>query len=123
ELCQNPELRSRRADMLLSLVQALSMPASSLLPDPLQHRSKAAAAGGSTGAHAAINDSSGFVVLMTALFENMTRDVQYHLRLDMLASLDPRRLPRELLANLQRWLGDKDILRPLPADNEVLRSL
>lgn len=115
ELCQNPELRSRRADMLLSLVQALSMPPASLLPDPLQHRVTPIASSG--------NDSAGFVALMTALFSVMPRDTQYHLRLDMLASLDPRRLPRELLANLQRWLGDKDVLRPVPADNGILRSL
>jgi hypothetical protein len=41
ELCKEGELRRRRADILLSLVQALSMPATSLLPDPLQHRQQA----------------------------------------------------------------------------------
>lgn len=116
ELCKDGDLRSRRADILLSLVQALSMPAGSLLPDPLQHRQVPVSV-------VVADDSQAFSALMMALFELMPKDTQYHLRLDMLASLDPRKLPRSLLVALQRWLGDKDVLKPASCDPDVLRSI
>jgi hypothetical protein len=117
ELCKEGELRSRRADILLSLVQALSMPASSLLPDPLQHRTVAVKV--STD----VDESHGFSALMLALFEVMPKDTQYNMRLDMLASLDVRKLPRSLLVAMQRWLGDKDTLQPVHCDPALLRTI
>jgi hypothetical protein len=115
ELCKEGELRSRRADILLSLVQALSMPATSLLPDPLQHRQASDSASN--------DDSIAFGMLMQALFDTMPRDTQYQLRLDMLASLDTRKLPKTLLVALQRWLGDKDVLKPVSCDPTLLRTI
>ncbi|MCC1497986.1 hypothetical protein [Alcanivorax sp. 1008] len=117
ELCKDADLRSRRADILLSLVQALSMPANSLLPDPLQHRQSTAPAANDS------NEGSGFSALMLALFEVMPKDTQYHMRLDMLASLDVRKLPKSLLVALQRWLGDKDTLQPVQCDTALLRAI
>lgn len=116
ELCKEGDLRSRRADILLSLVQAMSMPASSLLPDPLQHRKVAATI-------VITDDSQAFSALMSALFELMPRDIQYQMRLDMLASLDTRKLPKSLLVALQRWLGDKDVLKPVSCDPALLRAV
>tara|TARA_Y100001972_G_scaffold123077_1_gene169746 strand:- start:103 stop:732 length:630 start_codon:yes stop_codon:yes gene_type:complete len=117
ELCKDADLRSRRADILLSLVQALSMPATSLLPDPLQHRHSTAPAAND------LTEGSGFSALMLALFEVMPKDTQYHMRLDMLASLDVRKLPKSLLVALQRWLGDKDTLQPVQCDPALLRTI
>jgi hypothetical protein len=116
ELCQDAALRARRADILLSLVQALSMPSSSLLPDPLQHR---AASPDNTSE----DDSLAFSALLPAFFDAMPKDTQYHMRLDLLASLDPKRLPKSVLVSLQRWLGDKDVLKPVQCDPAILRTL
>ncbi|PKM21564.1 MAG: hypothetical protein CVV10_08705, partial [Gammaproteobacteria bacterium HGW-Gammaproteobacteria-14] len=115
ELCREGDLRARRADILLSLVQAMNMPVNSLLPDPLHHRE---------AANASIEDDShAFSALMLGLFDVMSKDTQYHLRLDMLASLDSRKMPKNLLLSLQRWLGDKDTLKPVSCDPLLLRAI
>lgn len=115
ELCRDGDLRARRADILLSLVQAMNMPANSLLPDPLHHRE--------TSSASIEDDSHAFSALMLGLFEVMPKDTQYHLRLDMLASLDSRKMPKALLISLQRWLGDKDTLKPVGCDPLLLRAI
>lgn len=120
ELCsQDGTLRSRRADILLSLVQAMNLPASSLLPDPLQHRV-------SNSQHSDVNDNhhgEAFSQLLLALFEVLPNDTLYHMRLDLLASLDPRKMPKSLLVTLQRWLGNKDTLQPVSCDPLLLSAV
>ena len=114
ELCREGEMRSRRADILLSLVQAMSMPAQSLLPDPLQR---------STQPRVSISDTSAFEVLMNALMEASSRDQRYSLRLDLIASLDTRKMPVQFCHAMQRWLGDKAPLNVSGVDSNLLRSV
>jgi hypothetical protein len=113
ELCREGDLRSRRADILLSLVQAMNMPSQSLLPDPVQ------------SSPAAKTDRSGdaFVALARALFDALDNDQRYQLRLDMLASLDGMNLPAHVLHAMNRWLNDNQPLENLHASVTVLRAL
>ncbi len=115
ELCREGDLRTRRADVLLSLVQAMSMPKQSLLPDPLQ-RSDARP-------RVSISETTAFETLMNALMEAASKDQRYSLRLDMLASLDTRKMPVQFCHALQRWLGDKAPLNVAGVDTNLLRAV
>ena len=116
ELCREGELRARRADILLSLVQAMNMPGASLLPDPL-------ASSAQQQNQRPAQPGAAFAALMTALFELTPGDNRYQLRLDMLASLDPNRLPQQVFYHVQRWLADNVPIQSLNGDARILRSL
>lgn len=113
ELCREGELRSRRADILLSLVQAMNMPSQSLLPDPVQ----------SNPAPSRDNGGDAFVALAQALFHCLDNNHRYQLRLDMLASLDAMGLPAHVLHAMNKWLNDNQPLDSLHAPTRVLRAL
>jgi hypothetical protein len=115
ELCREGELRSRRADVLLSLVQAMSMPPQSLLPDPMQH----VRAGKKQGD----DDVQAFRLLIETLLEITSKDPRYSLRLDLIASLDTRKLSTPVAHALQRWLADKAPLTLSAVEISVLRAL
>jgi len=115
ELCREGDMRTRRADVLLSLVQAMSLPAQSLLPDPLQ-RSNARPRN-------SISETAAFEVLMNAMMEASSKDQRYSLRLDLLASLDTRKMPVQFCHALQRWLGDKAPLNVSGVDTSLLRAM
>lgn len=115
ELCREGDMRTRRADVLLSLVQAMSLPAQSLLPDPLQ-RSNARP-------RISISETAAFEVLMNAMMEASSKDQRYSLRLDLLASLDTRKMPVQFCHALQRWLGDKAPLNVSGVDTSLLRAM
>lgn len=117
ELCRESELRSRRADILLSLVQAMNMPGNSLLPDPLASRQVPAANDHPT------QTGTAFAHLLESLFEATPADARYQLRLDMLSSLDARRLPESVYYQVHRWLADNAPIQGLDSDGPVLRSL
>lgn len=113
ELCRDGDLRTRRADILLSLVQAMNMPSQSLLPDPVQNSPEQQTA----------DSADAFMVLTNALFNALDNDQRYQLRLDMLASLDGMGLPAHVLHAMNRWLNDNQALDSLHAPVPVLRSL
>lgn len=115
ELCREGDLRTRRADVLLSLVQAMSMPAQSLLPDPLQRND--------ARPRLSISETAAFEALMGALMEASSKDQRYSLRLDLLASLDTRKMPVQFCHALQRWLGDKAPLHVAGIDTRLLRAM
>jgi len=115
ELCREGDLRSRRADVLLSLVQAMSMPVQSLLPDPLQDAR--------TGKRHNDSDVRAFQLLIEALLEITSKDPRYSLRLDLVASLDTRKLSTSVAHALQRWLADKAPLTLSGVEISVLRAL
>lgn len=115
ELCGEGTLRSRRADVLLSLVQAMSMPTQSLLPDPLQRTGVAS--------RVSISETSAFEVLMNSLMDATNKDQRYSLRLDLLASLDTRKMPVQFCHALTRWLGDKAPLNVSGVDTVLLRAM
>lgn len=114
ELCRGSELRTRRADILLSLVQAMNMPAASLLPDPLRDSTHTPA----IGQHA-----QAFTALLDALFSQLDDNTRYQLRLDMLAQLERLRLPQAVHHALQRWLNDKSDLPAIEADTRTLQAV
>lgn len=115
ELCREGELRTRRSAVLLSLVQAMSLPVSSLLPDPLQRSSPTP--------NASALQTVAFEALVNALLEESGQSQHYSLRLDLLASLDPRRLPPPVCRALQHWLGNKSTLNLPGCDPDILRAL
>lgn len=113
ELCREGELRLRRADVLLSLVQAMSMPAQSLLPDPMQ--------GMRRETHRLDDEMRAFQMLTETLLE-ATSNARYSLRLDLIASLDTRKMPTQVAHALHRWLADKAALQLSGVDINVLRA-
>lgn len=115
ELCREGDLRTRRADVLLSLVQAMSMPAQSLLPDPMQD----------VRVTRTQNDSDvrAFQLLIDTLLDINNKDPRYSLRLDLVASLDTRKLSTPVAHALQRWLADKVPLTLSGVEISVLRAL
>lgn len=115
ELCREGPLRSRRADVLLSLVEAMSLPAKSLLPDPLQRAG--------VSARVSISETAAFEVLMNALMDATNKDQRYSLRLDLLASLDTRKMPIQFCHALTRWLGDKAPLNVVGVDTVLLWAI
>lgn len=117
ELCREGPLRSRRADMLLSLVEAMSMPVQSLLPDPLQQRT------GVSGS-VSIAEKAAFEALMNALIDVTSKDTHYSLQLDLLASLDTIKMPVEFCQTLTRWLADRAApLSVAGVDSRLLRAI
>lgn len=118
ELCHDNALRSRRADILLSLVQAMNMPGASLLPDPLASRS---------GTHAVADEDtllgSAAAALLEAILTLSAGDNRYQLRLDLLASLDGSRLPQDVFQRVQRWLVDNSPLDGLTGERRILRAV
>lgn len=115
ELCREGDLRTRRADVLLSLVQAMSMPAQSLLPDPMQDMR--------TTRTQSDSDVRAFQLLIDTLLDINNKDPRYSLRLDLVASLDTRKLSTPVAHALQRWLADKAPLTLSGVEISVLRAL
>lgn len=115
ELCRSGDLRPRRSDVLRSLIEAMSLPARSLLPDPLQR---------TTAGSASAGDVRAFVALAERLLDGTGDDQRFSLRLDLLASLDARRLPPPVLAALRTWLGERAApLRLEQCSTDILRGL
>lgn len=115
ELCGEGTLRSRRADVLLSLVQAMSMPSQSLLPAPLQRTG--------VSPSVSISETMAFEVLMNALMDATNKDQYYSLRLDLLASLDARKMPIQFCHSLTCWLGEKAPLDVTGVGTVLLRAM
>lgn len=117
EVCELADLRERRSDLHLNLVQAMNMPAESLLDDA-PARTQASQPGGATRAHA-----SAFGALLQRLLEQLDDSTDHQLRLDLLASLRREQFPEVLLHQLQRWLLDREQLDIGDAPLEGLRAI
>ena len=115
ELCREGELRQRRADILLSLVQAMNMPVKSLLADPLPDRESLPST--------SVSETAAFETLMNALIDGGNKTKRFSLRLDLLASLDTRKMPVQFCHAMQRWLGDKAPLNVTGVSTELLRAM
>lgn len=119
ELCRGTELANQRSEVLLSLVEAMGMEESSLLPDPFSGKSRKA-----PSKKIALGPiAQAFVLLMEELLESVPKDVGYNVRRDLQASLDTKRLPAELVAALQLWLNERAPLQITNADLKMLRLL
>lgn len=102
ELCREGDLRPRRNDVLRSLIEAMSLPARALLPDPLQRTARPGASS---------TEVEAFATLAEALLNSTAGNQRFSLRLDLLASLDPQRLPPQALSAMKTWLSERG--RPL----------
>ena len=115
DICTQHNLRDRRSDILLSLVQSMNLPASQLLPDPVN--------GQSTKSRTSDTSSDAFCLLMTTLMECVPASKYHNIRLDLYASVDQRRLPPSLASGLQAWLGNDKPLRIGVIPVGLLRSI
>lgn len=123
DICQDDPLRARRSDILLSLVQAMNMPASALLPDPLNGQPLRRMPSTPTEGNAR-SARAAFCALMDTLIKSVPLQHRHNVRLDLLASIDSRQWPRELVSSLQAWLGHDS--RPLEVPEvaeELLQAL
>lgn len=116
DICRDHNLRERRSDILLSLVQSMNMSSSSLLPDPHADRPD-------NGNPETARMADAFCVLMSTLLECIPADKRHTIRLDLYGSIDQRRLPPTVSAAMQAWLGnDRPLVLP-SAPAPVLRAL
>lgn len=121
EICRDDSLRARRSDILLSLVQAMNMPASALLPDPLNGDTVRRA---SNTENSSSDTASAFCALMEALLTRIPLPQRHAFRLDLLASINRQQWPTPLVAALQGWLGsDHAPLKIPPVPDALLQSL
>ncbi len=117
EIAREDDLRGQRSSILQSLVKAMHMSASALLPDPLKDTEVA------EGAGEAPHSAPAFALLMTRLVQSIPPSAHYHFCLDFLDSLNNPRLPSELIRALEVWLGRDRPLRVPPVPSLVLRAL
>ncbi|WP_111656814.1 hypothetical protein [Isoalcanivorax indicus] len=101
DICRDDSLRARRSDILLSLVQAMNLPANALLPDPLKGDALRRPAADDHSADTA----SAFCALMEALLTRIPLSQRHAFRLDLLGSVNRQQWPVALVASLQSWLG------------------
>jgi hypothetical protein len=117
EICQLADLRERRSDIHLNLVQAMNMPADALLDDsPVRgqvHDPDAATA----------DQYRAFEQLLNCFLDQLDESTDQQLRLDLLASLRRQHYSDPLLHQLQRWLLDGEALASGNASIATLRAI
>lgn len=117
EVCQLADLRERRSDIHLNLVQAMNMPAESLLDD-------APVRGNRNNPDTATPEQyHAFEQLLNRILHQLDDQTDQQLRLDLLASLRHEQFPEGMLHQLQRWLLDREGLAVGDAPTEALRAI
>jgi hypothetical protein len=117
EVCQLANLRERRSDIHLSLVQAMNMSADALLEDPAapvaQRETDQADAG----------EQRVFTLLVDTLIAGVPADERQQLCLNLLSSLRRDRFPASLRDDLRLWLIDNGAARMSGASVPALRAV
>ena len=117
EICQLADLHQRRSDIYLNLVQAMNMPADSLLDDAIVNRDN------NPADKATSKQLRTFDQLLERFLEQLDSKTGQQLRLDLLTRLRQDQVPESILNALQRRLLDGERLDTLPAPVETLRGI
>lgn len=118
DLCeQNRELRPRRSDILLNLVQTMNMPERNLLADPLAEQDRKNRHAPSPGA------TRAFVLLTGTLFAALPEHTRASARRDLLESVRRASLPESVWEGLHQWLADHHELSLPDVRVEILQAL
>lgn len=117
DICQQTGVTERRADILLSLVQAMNMSAESLLREPDMDPRPVATE------QADPDDLRAFSLFFDALLEGLDSNTAQQLRLDLMASLRQGDIPVRALDQLQDWLLKEHELQVGGLSRPLLRAL
>lgn len=117
ELCKSEELKQKRSDMLRSILHALSLPASQLLPNPPQTVVAAAATSSKLRTDLAFN------VLLKQLLLRAPAAAQSAIRLNLGAKVRRLQLPDMLLQQLLASLAGSGEIAVSVADAYALRQI
>lgn len=125
ELCRTDDLKARRSDMLRSILQAMRLPASHLLPDPVAAEKEGTAVQQKqqSGVDRRQQAAAVFSAVMPLLFAVCPRNIQHYLIKDFAACLVAGKLPETLFQSLHVWLNHHGELSVPATEPRLLRAL
>ena len=123
ELCQSDALKQRRADMLRSILQALSLPATQLLPNPPATQFSSTADTGGGASSNVLRTDLAFNVLINQLLLRTPTAAKIAVRSNLASKVRRLQLPDGLQQQLLASLSTQAEIAVSIADSHALRQI